>query len=105
MNTLRWTALGLLLLLIPGGAFSQTPRVDAREHRQTARIRQGVRSGELTRGETRRLAAEQGKIRADEKAAKADGHVTPAERRHLTREQNRANRHIAGAKHNARHRE
>ena len=104
MKRIQWTACALFFLLIPGAAFSQTPRIDAREHRQAARIRQGVSAGELTRGETRRLAAEQRHIRADEAVAKSDGHVTPAERRHLTREQNRASRHIARAKHNARHR-
>ena len=48
---------------------SSVPRIDAREHRQAARIRQGVSAGELTRGETRRLAAEQRHIRADEAVA------------------------------------
>ncbi len=38
-------------------AHGATPRVDRREARQSERIRDGVRSGELTRGETRQLAA------------------------------------------------
>lgn len=71
-----------------------TPRVDRRERAQKKRIRQGVRTGEVTGREAARLKAEQAKIRADEKAAKADGTVTAEERARLAREQNRASRDI-----------
>ncbi|MBI1804288.1 MAG: hypothetical protein HY033_03250 [Ignavibacteriae bacterium] len=94
------------MLTFAGSVFAQTqtPQVDAREKNQQERIKEGVKSGELTGGETRRLEAEQGKIKADEMNAKADGKVTPAERRHIKREQNRASRHIYKKKHNARER-
>ena len=39
-------------------AQTRTPVINRREHRQAARINQGVRSGELTRGETRHLRNE-----------------------------------------------
>lgn len=80
----------------------QTPRADKREALQKHRIKQGVKSGQLTRPEARRLAAEQRKVKKDEAAAKADGAVTPAERARLQREQNKASRDIARKKHNAR---
>ena len=92
----------LLLLLWATNSLAQTatPRIDAREKRQQARIRQGVKSGQLTPGETKRLEAREGKLKSDEAAAKADGKVTPAERRKLTREENRDSRAIYRMKHN-----
>jgi len=83
-------------------AQDKTPSIDQREKNQEKRIEQGVKSGELTPGETRRLEIQQGKIKADEAKAKSDGKVTPAERRKLKRELNRANRNIFRKKHNAR---
>ena len=79
-----------------------TPRVDRREVRQHARIQQGVRSGELTRGEAARLRAGQRHVRRMEARDKSDGIVTPRERMQLNRAQNRQSRHIARLKHNGR---
>jgi len=99
---------GVLLcaFLILGSAFASsqtaTPRVTHRQQKQESRIEQGVKSGELTLGETRRLEKQQGKIQADKLMAKSDGVVTPAERARLTREQNHASAHIYRLKHNER---
>ena len=76
-----------------------TPRVDRREARQHARIRQGVRSGELTPREAARLRAGQVHVRRMEHRAKSDGVVTLGERVRLNRAQNRR---IAHLKHNRR---
>ena len=78
-----------------------TPRVDRRERHQQRRIRQGVRSGELTHREARRLERQQAVTHAEEGAAKADGKVTKRERRHLNRRENRTSRHIYRQKHDA----
>jgi hypothetical protein len=80
----------------------QTPSIKRREVRQSRRIRHGVRSGSLTRRETSRLAAQQARIRAHEKHAKADGVVTAGERARIQRQENRANRNIYRKKHNRR---
>ena len=97
-------AIMLCAVLVLGSAFASaqtaTPRVTKRQLKQQARIEQGVKSGELTPGETKRLELQQAKIQADKKNAKADGVVTPAERAKLAREQNRANRKIYRLKHN-----
>ena len=97
-------AIILCALLVVGSAFASaqtaTPRVTKRQLKQQARIEQGVKSGELTAGETKRLEMQQGKIQRDKAKAKADGVVTPAERAKLAREQNRANRKIYRLKHN-----
>lgn len=78
---------------------TKTPLIDARQKEQKARIKQGVKSGELTRHETKRLAVEQKKIKRDEAKAKSDGKVTPQERKRLLHEQNRASKDIYKQKH------
>lgn len=75
------------------------PGVNARQHNQQQRVRQGVRSGELTRRETGALVHEQRDIRQQERAYKSDGELTRAERADLHREQNQASRHIYNQKH------
>lgn len=71
-----------------------TPRVSGRQATQQVRIANGVQSGQLTMHETRRLERQQRCIQIEKRIAKADGTVTPGERRFLRREQNRANRNI-----------
>ena len=83
-------------------AQDKTPVVDQREKNQEKRIDQGIKSGEVTRGEAARLDAQQGKIKVDEAKAKSDGVVTPRERAKLKHEQNRASRNIYRKKHNSR---
>ncbi len=78
-----------------------TPRVDAREVKQDARIQQGVASGQLNAKETYRLEKEQAAINRVEAKAKADGTVTKAERKHLSHMQNRASKDIRHQKHDA----
>lgn len=80
------------------------PHVNARQHHQHERIAQGVRSGELTRNEAQRLAAEQRHIRQEERRYKSDGVLTTAERRDLQHDQNVASKHIYSEKHDAQHR-
>lgn len=80
-------------------------RSNIRDHRQTQRIRQGVRSGEITRPEVRRLKMEQRRIDSAYHRASADGHLNWRERQRLDKMQDRAGRHIYRAKHNhVRHR-
>lgn len=77
------------------------PGVNARQQNQQQRVRQGVRSGELTRRETGRLAEEQRDVRQLERAYKSDGELTRAERVDLHHEQNQASRDIYNQKHDA----
>ena len=83
---------------------TRDPRINARQHAQHDRIRQGVRSGELTRHETRQVAGEQRDIRQLERAYKSDGTLTGAERRDLRHEQNQASRNISQQKHDTQER-
>jgi hypothetical protein len=77
------------------------PGVNNRQQNQQQRIKQGVRSGELTRRETGALAREQRDVRQLERAYKSDGDLTRAERVDLHQEQNQASRHIYNQKHDA----
>jgi hypothetical protein len=74
-------------------------RIDARQARQSNRIRNGVASGDLTRREASALRSEQRGIRRMERHARADGVVTPRESRRLERAQDRASRHINQQRH------
>ncbi len=103
MKSLRVLILTLTLataVAAVASAQTATPRIDRREARQQARIRQGVRSGELTRGEAARLRAGERHIDRMEARAKSDGVVTPRERARITRAQNRESRRIHRLKHN-----
>lgn len=103
---LKKIALAAAALLSVSGVFAATatagtPRLDQRQANQAQRIRQGVRSGELTRPETRRLVHGQRELRRDERAAKADGVVTARERAELQHEANQQSRRIYRQKHDA----
>ena len=106
------TLIAALALTVGGAAFAQaptapvapkdplaTPKIDQRQVEQEKRIQQGVASGALTPKEAAKLEKRESKIQADKVAAKADGKVTNAERRKLTREQNRASAAIKREKH------
>ena len=84
----------------PPPGSTKTPVIKDRQMNQRARIRQGVRSGELTKGEARKLRGEQKTIQAEKQMAKADGKVTPAERAKIRQDQNKASRDIYRKKHN-----
>ncbi len=73
-------------------------RMQAQQRRSIAR---GVRSGELTSREARRLRGEQRAIRRQERAYLADGHLSRGERRHLYRDLRSANRRIYNQTHDA----
>jgi len=74
-----------------------------RETRQQARIYQGADSGQITQREYQLLEQEQGRIEGHRQRAWSDGTLAPREAYRLTREQNRASRHIWRAKHNGFH--
>ena len=74
--------------------------INQREHNQRVRIRNGIRSGELTARETGRLVREQAQIRRMEDRFRDSGDgLSPRELLRLQRELNEANRHIYRQKH------
>src|SRR5687768_4309710 len=78
--------------------FAQNP-VDTRQQNQKARIRQGVKSGELTRNEARQLIKGQAKVRAVEKKALKDSEITRKEARKLDRSLDKSSQKIFRQKH------
>jgi hypothetical protein len=98
--------------MLSAGAYAQPPVpaakpnvIHARKVNQQKRIAQGVKSGQLTAGETARLEhreANLNKTIRTERAANG-GKLTPAERRQVAGRQNRLSRDIHKQKHDAQH--
>jgi hypothetical protein len=99
----RLTAVVLFGALALPAVAQSNQEINARKENQQDRIAQGVKSGQLTAGETSRLEAREAHINRQEARMKADGNFTPAERAKINREQNRTSRAIYRDKHNARH--
>jgi len=74
--------------------------IEARQAEQQRRIDQGIRSGQLTPLEAKRLEAQQAHIEELEGRLRASGgRLTPAERARLERDLNRSSRAIYREKH------
>lgn len=89
----------------PGQVDPGHPRVNQvnrRETRQQNRIANGVKNGQLSPGETRRLERGEQRLHNNEKRdmAKNNGHLTKQDQRQLNRESNRMSKRIYHDKHN-----
>ena len=91
-----------LALFAATSALAGTPRVDARQARQDARIAHGVDNGSLTRCEATRLDDRAGRIHRTEARYRASGGVDSRERRILARRQNDLSADIHEQKHDGR---
>ena len=95
-------------LLVSTAAFAQTPEsnrtINQRKYDQQQRIGQGVRSGQLTPGETAHLEHQERALNREERNMRAadNGHLTRSDRRTLHSQQNQESRRIYRDKHNAR---
>lgn len=96
------------LVIIAGQAYAEPgarhhgprdPGVNQRQHNQQDRIKQGVRSGQLTKEERKGLRSEQKAIRQEERAYKADGKLTKEERKDLHQDLNDLSKDIYQEKH------
>lgn len=94
-------ALVLSLAFAPAALVAQN--INDRKADQQNRISQGVRSGQLTAGETARLEHQERGINREERGMRAqdNGHLTRQDRRTLTHQQNAESRRIFRDKHNA----
>ena len=110
----KWFAVPAMVLMAGGVAFAQssTPpaqdpapktEVGKRKENQQDRIANGVKSGELTAGETANLEKKEAAINAETKADRAanGGKLTAAEKAKVNRQQNRVSNQIYRDKHNA----
>lgn len=117
-NTIAKSLLTLAIggLISVGAAVAQDPgqdrnldpghprvnEIDNRQVNQQDRIANGVKSGELTAGETRHLEKGEAAIQRQKRADMAahGGHLTKQEQNQLNREQNRESKAIYRDKHN-----
>lgn len=100
--------LAAAMVLLPVAGFAQTTtyqrnHINARKENQQDRIAQGVKSGQLTAGETARLEHQETGINREERGMRAEdnGHLTAQDRRTLAHQQNQESRRIYRDKHNA----
>jgi hypothetical protein len=97
MKQLITIAAALSVLAI--GNLSHASRAGVRNQNQAGRIEQGVKSGELTRPEARKLRREEKRIHGAEAKAKSDGTVTPEEKAKIEAMQDKASKNIYDQKH------
>ncbi|MCA1619247.1 MAG: hypothetical protein LC795_08040 [Acidobacteria bacterium] len=79
-----------LLLGLPADALAQRRNRD----NDRSRIRRGVRSGNLTREEARRLREQERANRAQRRTYRSDGTLTREERRDIRRDERQSDRRI-----------
>jgi hypothetical protein len=105
MKTGQWKIVAMVigaLVMIAGEAWAEGP-VGRRQARQSQRIVQGARSGQVSARECVVLKREQRQVQKSRTRALGDGRVSPKERASLDRMQDRAGRHIYKANHNRVH--
>ena len=102
MKKLIFTIIILTVISLQINAQTATPGINKTQKNQQARIQQGIKGGELTKVEARKLELQQAKIQKDKLVAKSDGVVTKKERKHIKKEQMLASKNIYRKKHNNR---
>src|SRR5258708_603634 len=87
----------------PTPAAKPKPTIAQRKENQQDRIAQGVKSGQLTAGETANLEMKEAAINGETKADRAanGGKLTAAEKKQINGQQNQASKQIYKDKHNA----
>src|SRR5262245_38196393 len=102
---MKWfTVAALVAVIIPAAGWAQGRRngVKERQHNQQQRIRQGVRSGELTGVEAARLRRQEAQIKLNEaRARRSGGEFTPEERARIQGQLDRSSQNIYQQKHDA----
>jgi len=96
---------GMFLALGALPAFAQSSaEIQQRKDNQQERIANGVKSGQLTPGETRNLESKEAGLNREERNMRAqdNGHLTGADKAKLNRQQNHLSKDIYDEKHNAR---
>lgn len=104
ISTIALAAILAAPALMVAQSMQHDPTINQRKTDQQDRIANGVRSGQLTAGETARLERQEGGINREERGMRAQdrGHLTRYDRRTLNRQQNRESHRIYRDKHNNR---
>ncbi len=87
----------------PEAEKEKKPVIEQRKENQQDRIAQGVKSGQLTPGETANLEKKEAAINKETRTDRAanGGKLTPAEKAQVTNQQNQVSKQIYKDKHNA----
>jgi Skp family chaperone for outer membrane proteins len=94
-HIMKMTAALLAMLALSAATPVMAQRGATRHAKQSARIHEGVQSGDLTRAEAAKLRSKQAASRAQLQRDRVDGGgLTPAERRKTERRQDRLSRDI-----------
>lgn len=102
INSVKYLAAAAALAAVLVPAAAQAQGVDERFQDQHQRIRQGVGSDQVTRGEQYRLNRRDAYIHHQEHVNRRfdNGHLTGGERRQLNHELNHSSRRVYQDKHN-----
>jgi len=102
---MKWFVMAAMVaVIIPAAGLAQGRRngINERQRNQQQRIRQGVRSGELTGVEAARLRRQEAQIKLNEaRARQSGGEFTPQERARIQRQLDRESQNIYQQKHDA----
>jgi hypothetical protein len=103
MNLSKLAFIATLSLTTAALSAQSNKEINQRKENQQDRIAQGVKSGQLTAGETAHLEKQEAGINHEEKAMRAqdNGHLTKADRQLVNKQQNQESRRIYRDKHNA----
>jgi hypothetical protein len=87
----------------PSSTPAKQPTIAQRKENQQDRIAQGVKSGQLTAGETANLETKEAAINGETRADRAanGGKLTSAEKQQVNQQQNQLSKQIYNDKHNA----
>ena len=104
MNFSKLALIATLSLTTAALSAQTSEEINQRKENQQDRVAQGVKSGQLTAGETAHLEKQEAAINHEEKAMRAqdNGHLTKADRKVINEQQNQESRRIYKDKHNAR---
>ncbi len=110
----KWSVVPATVLLFGTVALAQTPAttpatpaadptIGQRKENQQDRIAQGIKSGQLTAGETSNLETKEAAINGETRADRAanGGKLTAAEKQQVNQQQNKLSKQIYTDKHNA----
>jgi len=94
----------LIGLAMPAAFAGQGGTINERKENQQDRIAQGVKSGQLTAGETANLESKESGLNKEEHNMRAadNGKLTAADRAKINHQQNKLSHQIYKDKHNAR---
>lgn len=101
---MKKTIASVALLLCTALFFNASAQNTQARKNQTRRTVNGVKSGELTRNEARKVRNERRDTKEAVQAAKQDGRVTKAEKKEIVQQKRQASHTIYRTKHNNRKR-